>query len=71
MMLMILAAAYLAAIFFDFRQYLRGGAKGEKALYLALLAISLVPLVLNELGFPLPPHTKPIEQAVRAIFRVP
>ena len=50
---------------------LRVAAEVLGARCVALLAISLVPLVLNELGFPLPPHTKPIEQAVRAIFRVP
>ncbi len=71
MMLFILAATYFTAIFFDFRQYLPDSAKGEKALYLAMLAISLVPMVLTALEIPVPSHTKIIVEAVRAIFRVP
>lgn len=71
MMMLILAATYFTAIYFDFRQYLKDSAKGEKALYLSLLTISLVPMLLNALEIPVPSHTKAIVEAVRAIFRVP
>lgn len=71
MMLFILAATYFTTIYFDFRQYLKDSAKGEKALYLTLLTISLVPMVLTVLEIPVPSHTKAIVGAVRAIFRVP
>lgn len=71
MMLFILAATYFTAFYFDFRQYLRDSAKGEKALYLALMAISLVPMVLTALDIPVPSHTKAIVEAVRVVFRVP
>ena len=70
-MLFILAAAYAAALAFDFIPRLRDGAKGEKALYLALMAVSLAPLVLRALEIPVPSPAKPIVEAVRAIFHVP
>jgi len=71
MMLFILAAAYSAALLFDFKPRLRDSAKGEKALYLALMVISLAPLVLNALDITVPSPTKPIVAAVKAVFRVP
>ena len=71
MMLFILAAAYAAALVLDFKPRLRDSAKGEKALYLALMAISLVPLVLTALEIPVPSPAKPIVEAVKAVFHVP
>jgi hypothetical protein len=71
MMLCILAATYALALVFDFRLRLRQSPPGEKALYLALLAISLVPLLLNALGVPVPSPAKPIADAVKAVFHVP
>lgn len=71
MILFIVAAAYAATLAFDFRPRLKGSAKGEKILYLALMTISLVGLVLNALDIPVPSPAKPIEQAVKALFRVP
>jgi hypothetical protein len=70
MMLAIVAAAYAAALFFDFRPRLKDSAKGEKVLYLLLMAISLAPLLLDALAIPVPSPAKPIEQAVKALFHV-
>ena len=70
-MLFILAATYALALAFDFRPRFRESPPGEKALYLALLTISLVPLVLNALDVPVPSPAKPIADAVKAVFHVP
>lgn len=69
--LVILAAAYAATILLDFRTRLKESPKGEKALYLIMLAISVVPLVLSTLEIPVPSPTMPIIDAVRAIFHIP
>ena len=50
MMLIILAMVYASTLAFDFRPRLRDSAKGEKVLYLALMVVSLVPLVMNVLS---------------------
>jgi len=71
MMLFIVAAAYAATLSFDFRLHLKESAKGEKILYLTLMLISLIPLVMNALDIPVPSPAKPIEQAVKALFRIP
>ena len=70
-MLSILAVIYALTLAFDFRPRFRESAPGEKALYLALLTISLVPLVLNALDVPVPSPAKPIADAVKAVFHVP
>lgn len=70
MTLFMVAAAYLAALAFDFLPRISGSSKGEKALYLALMAAGLTLLVLYALDAPVPSPAKPIEQAVRAIFGV-
>jgi hypothetical protein len=70
-LLIILAATYAATLVFDFRLRLKESPAGEKALYLALMAISVVPLILNVLAVPVPSPAKPIVEAVRAIFHVP
>jgi len=71
MMLSILAVTYVLTLALDFRPRLRDSPPGEKALYLALLMISLVPLILNALGVPVPSPAKPISDAVKAVFHVP
>ncbi len=70
-MLVIVAATYAAALAFDFRPRLAESGKGEKILYLAMMLLSLVPLVLNALDVKVPSPAKPIEQAVKALFHVP
>jgi hypothetical protein len=70
-LMIILAAVYAATLLFDFRLRLKESPAGEKALYLAMLAISVVPLVLNVMAISVPSPSEPIIEAVKAIFRVP
>lgn len=71
MMLFLVAVVYAAALVCDFCPRLQKGAKGEKILYVALMLVGLVPLVLFTLGVPVPSPAQPIQQAVKAVFRVP
>ena len=68
-MLILMGVTYAAAIVFDFRPRLAESGKCEKIL-LAILFISLVPLVLNAMDVKVPSPAKPIEQAVKAMFHV-
>lgn len=70
MMLAILIATYLGALALDFRPSLKECAAGEKALYLALMAIGFSVLVLDELGVKIPSPATPIEDALRALLGI-
>ena len=70
MMIAILLALYVGVLLIDFRPAAKQTAPGLKALYLILLSVSFAVLVLHELGVPVSSPTKPIEQAIQALFGV-
>jgi uncharacterized membrane protein len=70
MMPAIVTALYAAVIVFDFRRHVMKKPKGEKALYLMLMAVSFSVMMLYALGVTVPSPAKPIGQAVEALFHV-
>ena len=71
MMLAILIALYAGVVAFDFVPHLKESPKGEKALYLILLAVSFSLLSVSVLGVKVPSPAEPLQQAVKAVFRIP
>ncbi len=70
MMPAIVIALYAAVLALDYRPRLKGRPKGEKALYLALMAVGFSVMLLYALDVKVPSPAKPIEQAVEALFHV-
>ena len=68
MILVIVVALYAAAIILDFLPAAGADARGVRALYLTLTAVSLVFLVLHAVGIQGPSPTDFIREAVTAIF---
>jgi hypothetical protein len=71
MLTVIVLLLFAAVIVFDFvPQAKQGAAKKDKAVYLAIIAVSFIVLLLYSFNITVPSPTGPIQSIVKSLFNV-